>query len=54
MEEAGGRVSDPAGRPLRLAEYVNIAASNGLVHDEFIDTLAWRDTQAGDGSEKGF
>lgn len=41
VEEAGGRVSDLAGQPLLLTGYVDIAASNGLIHDEFLDCLEW-------------
>ncbi|SFR05090.1 inositol monophosphatase family protein [Desulfoscipio geothermicus] len=43
VEEAGGTVSDLAGQPLEMTEYVDIAASNGLIHREFLACLAWED-----------
>jgi len=42
VEEAGGRVSDLTGKPLALGEYVDIATSNGLIHNALINTLAWQ------------
>ncbi len=42
VEEAGGRVSDLAGKPLSLGEYMDIATSNGLIHDALISTLGWQ------------
>lgn len=42
VKEAGGRVSDLAGNPLFLGEYVDIATSNGLIHEALISTLAWQ------------
>lgn len=42
VEEAGGKVSDLTGQPLRLGEYVDIAASNGRIHTEFLECLAWK------------
>ncbi len=41
VEEAGGAVSDLAGQPLQLTEYVDIAASNGLIHKELLECLEW-------------
>jgi myo-inositol-1(or 4)-monophosphatase len=38
VEEAGGRVTDPAGRPVDLAAPA-LVASNGLIHDEILQTL---------------
>ncbi len=43
VEEAGGQVSNLAGQSLYLDEYVDIVASNGLIHQEFLDCLAWKD-----------
>ncbi len=41
VKEAGGAVSDPAGQPLQLTEYVDITASNGLIHQELLECLEW-------------
>jgi len=41
VAEAGGAVSDLAGQPLQLKNYVDIAASNGLIHQELLECLAW-------------
>ncbi|HTY76421.1 MAG TPA: inositol monophosphatase family protein [Candidatus Bathyarchaeia archaeon] len=38
VEEAGGRVTDPAGRPVSLAA-PSVVASNGRIHDEMLRTL---------------
>ena len=37
--EAGGRVTDLRGQPLRLSK-PQIVASNGLIHDEMLHILA--------------
>ncbi|MBN2982082.1 MULTISPECIES: inositol monophosphatase family protein [Cohnella] len=39
VEEAGGRLSDQAGQPYHLGVR-DIAASNGRIHDELIESLA--------------
>lgn len=39
VAEAGGRVTDLAGNPLELRRYLSIAASNGLIHDELLQSL---------------
>ncbi|HBV98812.1 MAG: hypothetical protein JL50_11830 [Peptococcaceae bacterium BICA1-7] len=41
VEEAGGRVSDLTGGPLSLDNYISIAASNSLIHDELIADLGY-------------
>lgn len=41
VEEAGGRISDLCGNGLSLGNYVSIAASNGYIHEEFIDDLGF-------------
>ena len=38
VEEAGGRVTDPGGRPVSLAA-PSVVASNGRIHDEMLATL---------------
>jgi myo-inositol-1(or 4)-monophosphatase len=38
VTEAGGRVTDYAGEPFRLEEN-NILATNGILHDGFVDVL---------------
>ncbi len=38
VEEAGGRVTDPAGNPVDLAA-ASVVASNGLIHDEILRVL---------------
>ena len=38
VEEAGGRVTDPEGRPVSLAA-PSVVASNGRIHDEMLSTL---------------
>lgn len=43
VEEAGGTISDLAGQPLLITEYIDITASNGLIHQEFLECLAWKD-----------
>ncbi len=40
VEEAGGRVTDLAGEPLRLRPRVEILATNGLLHDPLRHALA--------------
>lgn len=42
VQEASGSVSDLAGQPLPLAETVDIAATNGLIHQELLTCLAWQ------------
>lgn len=39
VAEAGGRVTDLAGNPLELQRYLSIAASNGFIHDELLQSL---------------
>lgn len=41
VAEAGGAVSNLAGHPLQLTEYIDIAASNGLIHQELLACLDW-------------
>ena len=38
VEEAGGRVTNPAGGPLDL-DAPSVVASNGRIHGEMLDTL---------------
>lgn len=40
VAEAGGRVTDLAGNPLTLHSHLSIIASNGLIHNEFLQALA--------------
>jgi myo-inositol-1(or 4)-monophosphatase len=41
VEEAGGAASDLAGQQLQLTDYVDIAATNGLIHNELLECLEW-------------
>lgn len=43
VEEAGGEVSNLTGQPLLLTENVDIAATNGLIHKELLECLAWQE-----------
>ncbi|TYO94436.1 inositol monophosphatase family protein [Desulfallas thermosapovorans] len=43
VKEAGGEVSNLTGQPLLLTENVDIAATNGLIHRELLECLAWRE-----------
>ncbi len=43
VEEAGGKVSDFSGRPYSVYDR-RILASNGLIHDEMLETLNIKDT----------
>ncbi|MCF8011734.1 MAG: inositol monophosphatase [Clostridiales bacterium] len=38
-EEAGGQTSDLQGNELQISNYISIASSNRLIHDELIDRL---------------
>lgn len=40
VEEAGGRCTDQAGRPLDL-DSTGIAVSNGKIHKEFLEIVGW-------------
>ncbi|MDD4237444.1 MAG: inositol monophosphatase family protein [Desulfotomaculaceae bacterium] len=40
VAEAGGRVTDLAGNPLELRRYLSIAASNGFIHNELLQSLS--------------
>lgn len=42
VTEAGGMASDLGGQRLDIAEYMSIAASNGKIHRELIETLGFR------------
>jgi myo-inositol-1(or 4)-monophosphatase len=42
VEEAGGRISDFSGRPFHIYKK-QILATNGLIHKEMLDILAYRD-----------
>ncbi|MFZ5646274.1 MAG: inositol monophosphatase family protein, partial [Bacillota bacterium] len=42
VEEAGGKVSDLCGERLDLGRFVSITASNGLIHDELIEDLGYK------------
>ncbi len=39
VEEAGGKVTNIDGGPLRLENHLSIVASNGLIHDELLKIL---------------
>lgn len=39
VEEAGGKVTDLAGEPLRFSKKGSVAASNGKIHGELLDAL---------------
>lgn len=39
VEEAGGKVTDLAGKPLTLTPYLSILATNDLIHQELLDCL---------------
>jgi len=40
VEEAGGSVTDPEGRPFQLTRAPELVASNGRIHREMLDILA--------------